>query len=259
MTSSIDAPMIHAAGGSGPPALLIHGFGSDRMSWVANQTEIATVATVRTLDLPGHGATPLGTATRADQMAAVVADALDRDAGGPVHIVAHSLGGAVAIVLASTRPDLVRSLALIAPVGLGAPVNPAFLTDYPAAETPDAVDAVLKTLVSRPRLINRLLVDRVLEQLAAPGVRAGLSAVAADLAEVMALVAPHAAAVAASDLPRLVIWGEADPIVPLDRDRLARFGGEHLLLPGVAHLPHVEAIRDVNTALARFLATAGQR
>lgn len=252
------APAIHAAGGSGPSALLIHGFGADRMSWLANQSEIAKVASVFTLDLPGHGGTPLGEAVRVDAMAAAVAAAIGRDGIGPVHLVAHSLGGAVSIVLAATRPDLVRSLALIAPVGLGAPVSPAFLDDYPAATSFETVDAVLRTLVSRPRLINKLLVGRVLEQLAEPGVRAGLAAVAAELKAVMALVAPHAAAVAASDLPRLTIWGTDDPIVPLDEARLAAFGGERLILPATAHLPQVEALGTVNEALVRFLAPAAE-
>ncbi len=69
----------------------------------------------------------------------------------------------------------------------------------------------------------------------------------------MPVVAPHAAAVAAADLPRLVVWGEADPIVPLDEERLDAFGGARLLLPDTAHLPHVEASRAVNEAVAGFL------
>jgi pimeloyl-ACP methyl ester carboxylesterase len=36
-------------------------------------------------------------------------------AGGPVHLFGNSLGGAVAVRLAATRPDLVRTLTLISP------------------------------------------------------------------------------------------------------------------------------------------------
>lgn len=248
-------PAIHAAAGTdGPAILLLHGYGSDHLSWLANQQQLAAVGRVYALDLPGHGETPLAGAGLLADLVASVEGAIDAAGIGPVHLVAHSLGGAVAIGLAAARPDLVRSLALIAPSGLGAAVDAAFLQQYPRSRSLEETDALLKRLVSRPRLINRFMVARVQAQLQAPGGREGLIAIAEELGRIDSVIEPAFQAVAASALPRLTIWGDADTIVPLDRERLARFGGESLIVAGAAHLPHIESARAVNERLVAWVA-----
>jgi pyruvate dehydrogenase E2 component (dihydrolipoamide acetyltransferase) len=174
---------------------------------------------------------------------------------GPVHVVAHSLGGAVAIALAAARPDLVRSLALIAAGGLGEDVDASFLDQYPRAQSLEQTEALLKRLVSRPRLINRFLVARVQAQLQTPGGREALIAIGEDLGRVRSVLEPAFQAVAKSALPRLTIWGEMDTIVPLDRARLAEFGGDSLVIADAAHLPQIESARVVNERLVSWLSS----
>src|SRR5262249_51381327 len=54
-----------------------------------------------------------------DANVAALAAVLDAEADGPVAVVGHSFGGAIALNLAATRPDLVTSLVLLDPaVGL---------------------------------------------------------------------------------------------------------------------------------------------
>ena len=179
--------------------------------------------------------------------------AIDNSKIGPVHVVAHSLGGAVAIALAAARPDLIRSLALIAGAGLGRDVDNHFLSEYPRCDSIEKTEALLRRLVSRPRLINRYMVSRAFEQLKAPGVRDGLIAIGETLSRIASVIEQPFRDIARSTLPRLAIWGEADTIVPLDRDRLASFGGENLILADTAHLPHIEAPRVVNERLVSWL------
>jgi pimeloyl-ACP methyl ester carboxylesterase len=62
-----------------------------------------------------------------------------------------------------------------------------------------------------------------------------------------------AAIVAATSLPRLVIWGAQDGINPRSPDRLARFGGELHVVADAGHLPHIESARVVNAILLAFL------
>ena len=47
--------VLHQLGGRGPDVLLIHGFGADRMSWLAVAPQICKSATVWAVEYAGHG------------------------------------------------------------------------------------------------------------------------------------------------------------------------------------------------------------
>ncbi len=252
-TAPIIPAVLHTAGQDGPAILLIHGFGADRLSWLANQHAVAAAGRVYALDLPGHGETPLTAPGRLDDLARAVEKAIEGSGVGPVHIVAHSLGGAVAMALAAARPDLVRSLGLIAGAGLGKAVDERFLTDYPKTFSAEEMEALLRRLVTRPRLINRQMAERAAEQLKAPEIRQGLAKIADELRRIDSVIEPSLQTVARSSLPRTAIWGEADAIIPLDPKRLERFGAESLIVKDAAHLPHIESPRIVNERLVRWL------
>ena len=245
-------------GGEGSPAALLHGFGSDHMLWLANQQAIAQVASVAALDLPGHGnsSTDVGDGAIA-ALAERVAELFDRKTMRKAHLIGHSLGGVVALVLAEQRPDLVASLALIAPAGLGRSVDGLFLAEFPRLTTPEATAALLQRLVVRPRLINKFMVGRVLDHLARPGAREALERIAHGIQTSEAAVARAAASVSRRDVPRLVIWGKEDAISPVSEERLGMLGGEVLLVDGAGHLPQVESPRLVNETIVKFLTQQG--
>ena len=176
-------PRIHTLGGEGEPVLLLHGFAGDRLSWLANQHDLARVAAVHAVELPGHGDEPLAGEATVPALAEAVAAGLDAAGLGPVHLVGHSLGGAVAIALAAEHPSLVRSLALIAPAGLGRGADSDFVARLPEARRPRSSSRCCTRLVSRPRLINRQMVARVLAQLDEPGRREAFRAIGAHLGD----------------------------------------------------------------------------
>ncbi len=66
------------------------------------------------MDLPGHGTSdrPQGFGYTLDDRADALAVALDAAGAAGAELIAHSTGGAVAIVLAHRRPDLVSRLVL---------------------------------------------------------------------------------------------------------------------------------------------------
>ena len=246
-------------GGDGDDLVLIHGFGSDRLSWAGTSPALMEVARVHSLDLPGHGDS-LGAAAgdgSPHALAHVVAKALDKHGIARAHLVGHSLGGSIAMLMALDRPNRVRSLALIAPAGLGHAIDHDFLQRYPDLATQEEAAALLQTLVSKPLLINRFTIARVLEQLARPGAREALRAIAQGVATHEELLDEAAKRIAATDMPRLVIFGGADAINPPDAAALAAFGGQQLLIPEAGHLPHVEAARQVNAALVDFIKSLG--
>jgi pyruvate dehydrogenase E2 component (dihydrolipoamide acetyltransferase) len=241
-------------GGKGPQVLLLHGFGADHLSWLANQQALATEGTVCALDLPGHGESAMdvsdGTvATLADKIAAL----LDRVGLRDIHVIGHSLGGGVALLLAETRPDLVASLVLIASAGLDDGVDAEFLSAFPRVATEEAATQLLQRLVVRPRLINRHMVARVLAQLERPGAREALERIAAGLTRSRDALASALASTAVRSLRRMVIWGARDVISPVSAKRLDAFGGETVVIAEAGHMPHVEAPRLVNETIVAFL------
>lgn len=110
-----------------PAALLVHGF-SDTGSgghglWVPTaRALVAAGIAVRSYDRLGHGASDGDFADvrlldEVDQVAAMIR-ALARDSAGPVHVVAHSLGGVESALAAARAPELVASLTLWSPAGV---------------------------------------------------------------------------------------------------------------------------------------------
>jgi pimeloyl-ACP methyl ester carboxylesterase len=143
------------AGGGGPPLLLIHGFGG--AAW--NFSELAPLLVRRSLvipDLPGHaGSSALpaapGLASYADALAACI------DAG-PVDVLGHSMGGAVALRLAERRPELVRRLVLAAPAGISSSSRGAGLSIAVIGIVKPARIAARRTeRIARSRRLKRLV------------------------------------------------------------------------------------------------------
>jgi pimeloyl-ACP methyl ester carboxylesterase len=68
------------------------------------------------LDLPGFGLSPPAEAScTVSGQAALVVQLIEHRGGGPVHLVGNSFGGAVCTRVAATRPDLIKTVTLIAP------------------------------------------------------------------------------------------------------------------------------------------------
>jgi pimeloyl-ACP methyl ester carboxylesterase len=239
--------------------VMIHGFGSDRLSWAGNSPALMEVARVHSLDLPGHGDSLAAEAGDGSPLtlAELVADAMDAHGIGQAHLLGHSLGGGIAMVLALAQPERVLSLSLLAPAGLGRGINRDFLTAFPDLASKEDAEALLQQLVAKPLLINRFTIARVLEQLERPGARAALHRIAAGVLAQETQLEDWARQIAATGVPRLVIFGGVDRINPPDPTSLVGFAGRTLVIPEAGHLPHVEAAKQVNAELTDFIRSLG--
>lgn len=97
------------------PALYVHGLGGSSQNW----TDLADLLSDRldgqAVDLPGFGRSePVGRYTLA-AFAEWTIRWIEHADRGPVHLFGNSLGGAISVRVAGTRPDLVRTLTLISP------------------------------------------------------------------------------------------------------------------------------------------------
>ena len=101
--------------GSGcPPILLVHGLGGSTVNWelVGGHFADALGTTVTAIDLPGFGRTRSESGSPTfDVHARLLAAFLE--ARGPAVVVGNSMGGALGVALAASRPELVPGLVLV--------------------------------------------------------------------------------------------------------------------------------------------------
>ena len=138
--------------GRGPRVIFVHG-GEEEGGLVAFSTQLPLAATYTLIipDLPGHGQSPAQGRATAERDALLVAELLDNGA----HLVGHSYGGAVALRVAATRPDAVRSLTLIEPatldIGVGDPEVRAMLIELVQAV---AIPDLRERLIAFARVVG---------------------------------------------------------------------------------------------------------
>src|SRR5437763_6508621 len=256
--------------GSGPPILLMHGIHAAAWSyeWRNNVDYLARHNTVDTIDLLGFG--------RSDRPAirysarlyiSLISDFVSRVIDAPCVLVASTLSGAYAIVLAARDPHRFPAVALIAPSGLVRPNEPVGIGGEAgrlAVETPIAGTAMFNALVSRPQLrrylknaySNDALVTRELVEIyyATSHQRGARYAPAAFLSGNLNIDVRHA--LRRLSQPALLVWGEQGSMAPVEEFRGFReikrdFEISVLSLAG--DLPHDERAADSNVILSTWL------
>lgn len=107
-----------------PTILLLHGWGCEAGVFSFLIRQWVGRATLITLDFPGHGKSgdppePWGV----PEYTSMVATLLEHLQLRQVHVLAHSFGGRVALLLASQHPERVRRMVLTGCAGLRKPVS----------------------------------------------------------------------------------------------------------------------------------------
>lgn len=225
--------------GRGRPIVLLHGFASDSLSWAPVEAHLGDRPILR-IDLPAHGKSPLLAVRSFAELAALMRDTIDRLDLAEFDLVGHSLGGALALALADTRPRRIAALTLIAPAGLGPQIAGDVLRGICAATRPESLAPWLRMLVADERLIS----DGYVRQAMAGRARAELRAAQAALAGILFPDGVQAfdlrAALDRVGMPTRIIWGRRDAVIPW-RHALTAPGRVALhLFPELGHVPHLE-------------------
>ncbi len=236
--------LVHGEGGL--PVVLVHGFGGDINLWMFNQPALADGRAVYALDLPGHGGSTKdvgdGSISHLAAMTMGTIEALGLDT---CHIVGHSMGGAVAMQVALNNTDRIASMTLIAPAGLGPEINGGYIAGYIAADRRKDMKPVVAQLFADQSLVTRQMVEDVLRAKRIDGIKAALSTIAAAQFDGDRQLVELASQAGGLDLPKQVIWGAEDRIIPASHaGNLA--GANVTVLDGAGHMPMMEKTPDIN-------------
>ena len=241
--------VLHAGSGEGPALVLLHYFAGSALSWELVVERLAPSCRVVAPSLRGFGRSPapapgLTLADYADDVAEAAAGL------GRYVLVGHSMGGKVAMLLASRHPPGLAGLALIAP----SPPTPEPIPDraamLAACGDPTAAARTARQISARagePRVLERIMGDNLATSRIAWTwwVEAGSRD---DIAAEAARIAVPTLAVAAAD-------DEALPPDVIEREVVGRIAGaEFTTLPGSRHLIPIDAPDALAAALVAWAA-----
>jgi pimeloyl-ACP methyl ester carboxylesterase len=244
--------------GEGPALLLIHGMAGSIATWERVIPGLAKEFTVIAPDLLGHGESEKAVGDLSlGGFASTLRDLLIALGHEHATVVGQSLGGGVAMQLAYQYPERCERLVLVSSGGLGREVNRLLkLLSLPGSA------AVLK-LACAPAIRD------VVSAVGALGAKIGLSTAPhvqelwrsysslgdeatrrAFLRTLRAVIDAGGQAVSATnrlhlaaEMPTLIVWGDADPIIPVSHAHAAHeaiAGSQLEIFPGVGHYPHCE-------------------
>ena len=243
--------------GAATPALLIHGFGADHSGFMFNHAALAESRPVYAVDLPGHGGSSKdvgdGSAqTLANDVRALM-KALELDR---FHLIGHSLGGAIAILIALANPKKAASLTLIAPAGLGEDINGPFIEGFINETRGKKLRPVIEMLVANPAMVSADMVEDVLKFKRLDGASAALRTIADRNFSGGRQRGSLRKQLAGLGVPVLVIWGDKDQVLPAAHGTGLGQSVQVLTLKDAGHIPHMEKANEVNAAVGKHLAAA---
>ena len=243
--------LVEAGPGDAPPVLLVHGLGENGWrDWREVIPELAADYRVLAIDLPGFGASstvsrevPLSPASYSRLLSWLRAE-LELD---ELHLVGHSMGGAVALYHAADQPEGLASLTLVDVAGIlqrTAFVRESVMAEYSDVWLPGRLGDHARRLINwGGSIVERLgMLPDFTEALRRSD--AAWAAVLGDRANANAALSlidtDFTDPIARLGMPVSIIWGDRDPIAPLRTGHLleGRLATARLrVIEGAAHVP----------------------
>lgn len=239
---------IHSKDGAGQiPIVFIHGAGGTHLNWPPEIRRLPGFQ-IYAIDLPGHGKSPGKGENSILAYCERVTACMDEIGLKKVILTGHSMGGAIAMMMALEYPMRVHSLILLG-TGARLRVHPDILASNASQDKfPSVVEMVIDWGFS-PQASSRLveLASQRMMKISPEVLHADFKA--CDGFDVSMRLDEIAC-------PTLVICGEHDRLTPL---RYAQFladqirGAKLEIIPGSGHMVMLEKPQEVQTIMLRFL------
>ena len=231
-----------AGSGEGAPVVLLHGFGASHAIWEPIQKRLATETATLAYDLPGHGASfDYENAGSVKVAASAILADLETRGFAAAHLVGHSMGGAVATLMAMFQPERIASLTLLSPGGFGPEINQRLLKRYGAAPDEAALTTSLEAMFGWFSPVPDGLAAQLMAMRQKPGYREKLSEMAAGMARDGRQGTLPADKLAALAMPVTVVWGGLDNVLPARQSEDLPSHYSLRLFPDLGHMLPEEA------------------
>ena len=222
--------------GSGRPVVLLHGLWDSSGLWQPAMEHLSAHYQLYAPDLPAHGQTPPRRPWKLREVAALLASWMRSLALPPATVIGHSMGGALAIMLAAAEPGLVNQLALVNAAGL--PMQLPFLQAFvrTGLNFTDRQTTRYNARYGSPNRLQAPAIWQATHEVLNCDVRPDLKAVRC---------------------PTLIVWGMRDPLLPVQSAVALQHaipGAELALLPNVRHQVPRQVPALLHTILDDFLA-----
>jgi len=255
--------------GTGPPIILIHGFGGSMWQWEYQQHTLSQHFRVLTLDLPGAGLSDKPEIDyRPDQMLDFFVGFMDAVKIPQATLVGNSMGAGLAIGMALTHPTRVAKLVLIDGLPqhvmekLTSPsIRRALATSAPSWLVSFGnilfggllIESVLRELVHDPELLTPAVIERSNRNRQRPGLIKPIMAVRENLPLWESGFAMRLGEITHQTL---VLWGEEDRVFPIAvgeelHQTIER--SQFIRIPQAGHIPQWERPNMVNQELITFI------
>ncbi|MEU4249193.1 alpha/beta fold hydrolase [Amycolatopsis sp. NPDC026612] len=260
-------------GSDGVPAVYVHGLGGSSTNWTDLAALLAPVAAGSAPDLPGFGSSEpekgfdFSLQAYADVVARHIETGFPGAGGAPVHLFGNSMGGAISLLVAAQRPELVKTLTLISPAVPDLRPDPRRLSDprmafaylplvgarvraqLAALGPRERAAQVIKLCFADPSRFPESRLDELTEE---HGARAGFAWAAPAMARSTFAIFRAWSTLGKASLwsvaplvkaPTLVVWGREDRVISVKRAvRTARAipRARLLVLPRTGHVAQME-------------------
>lgn len=142
--------LAHSVTGRGPPLYMVHGVGARRGAWAALAEGLKDRFTCVTVDLRGHGESPVPPVPYSlDELVEDLEALRIRLGHERIHIAGHSLGGQIGPAYARTHPGRALSVSLLSTAAARTAEDSAKVKAVAAAMRAHGVKAVVETLIDR--------------------------------------------------------------------------------------------------------------